>query len=133
MPENRDSVLVMIQLVAPEGLGDSLVSTIKPLTGMIRSNAGCSSCHIYQDSQNPEEMVLLQEWDSEHLFAAHVVSKEYRYILEWMEMSSTKPQVTVCKKPDRGGFKLITDLLNVSKKQTTSSVTTVPAGSGKQL
>lgn len=121
----------MIQVIAPEGLGDSLAGTIKPLTGLIRSHAGCTSCQIYQDSQNPEEMALLQEWVSEDMFAAHVVSKEYRYILEWMEMSSTKPQVTVCRKPDHEGFKLIKDLLGFRKQQTPSSATAGRTGSDR--
>lgn len=121
----------MIQVIAPEGLGDSLMGTIKPLTGLIRSHAGCTSCHIYQDSQNPEEMALLQEWESENTFAAHIGSKDYRYILEWMEMSATKPEVTICKNPDHKGLKVMKDLLNVAGKQTESDIGAGRAQSGK--
>jgi quinol monooxygenase YgiN len=115
MPKGRDSVLVMTQVSAPEGQGDTLVGTIKSLTGLIQSRSGCSSCHIYQDILNPEEMALLQEWESEEMFNAHVGSKDYRFILEWME--AIKPEVTICKNPDHKGFRVIMDLLYATDRQ----------------
>ena len=126
MPNQEDPLLVMITVIAPEGSSENLIGTIKPLIGSIRSRAGCINCHIYQDIHNPEEMALLQEWDSEAAFAAHVGSRDYRYILEWMEMSTTKPQFTICKRPDYKGFKLIRNLLNVAAERSKPA----PAGKG---
>jgi quinol monooxygenase YgiN len=123
----------MIEVIAPEGLGENLVDTIKPLMGSIRTRAGCVHCHIYQDSQNSEELALLQEWDSESAFAAHVGSKDYRYILEWIEGSATKPKVTICRKLHHGGFKIIKDLLDVVSNRTKSSETAGQAGPDKPL
>jgi quinol monooxygenase YgiN len=123
----------MIKVIAPEGLGENLVDTVKPLMGSIRARAGCVHCHIYQDSQDPKEMALLQEWESESAFAAHVGSKDYRYILEWMDRSAVKPRVTICKNLDHGGFKVIKNLLNVVSNQTKSSVAAGRARSDKPL
>ncbi len=115
MGDEHDPLQVIIKVNAPDGMYDSLIGTIKPLLGSIRSRAGCIDCHVYQDTEHHEEMALLQEWESESAFADHVSSRDYRYILEWMEMSASEPAVTVCRGLNRHGFELISNLRQVKK------------------
>jgi quinol monooxygenase YgiN len=129
--KERDELLVMIKVIATPGSTDNMVRTINPILGSIRTRTGCLQCQIYQDSQNPEEMALLEEWESESAFAGHVGSKDYRYILEWMEMSATRPEITICKNPDYKGLKVIKDLLNVTGKGKDSTVAAGRPRSGK--
>ena len=112
MRKDQESILVMIRAIAPEGKGKNLISTIRPLMGSIRSRAGCIHCQILQDSQTPEEMALLQEWENESAFTSHVGSRDYRYILEWMEMSCRKPEITIFRNPQHNGFEHIKRLIN---------------------
>ncbi|MFZ9037007.1 MAG: putative quinol monooxygenase [Gammaproteobacteria bacterium] len=111
---DQDQLQVIIKVTAPDGRHDSLIGAIKALLGSIRARAGCIDCHEYQDTENPEDMALLQEWESENAFADHVGSRDYRYILEWMEMSASVPEVTVCRGLEHRGFDVIRRLMQVN-------------------
>ncbi len=113
MYNNRDPLQVIIKVNAPDGMHDNLIGTIRPLLGSIRSLPGCLECHVYQDAEHREEMALLQEWESESAFARHVGSRDYRYILEWMEMSASKPTVTVSREMNRRGLEIIENLRQI--------------------
>ena len=115
MHNNRDPLQVIIKVNAPEGMHDNLIGTIKPLLGSVRSRPGCIDCHVYQNTEHREEMALLQEWESESAFADHVSSRDYRYILEWMEMSASKPTVTVSRELNRKGFEIIKGLRQINR------------------
>jgi len=98
----KEPVQALIKLVAPSGQGKQMLGTIRPLLGSIRSRAGCRACDVYLDADSPDAVVLFEEWDTESAFIEHVCSRDYRYILEWMEQSVKKPEVTVGEitKPD---------------------------------
>jgi len=105
--QSREQLQVMIKIIAPDGSNEQIIRTLQPLLGSIRSRDGCLSCHFYQDAENPDEVALFEEWRDEASFAEHVGSKDYRFILEWMEMSIKKPTVTVCREPNHNGIEFI--------------------------
>ena len=106
-----EQVQVMIKVVSPEGKSEQVVGTIRPLLGSIRSRAGCLDCRILQDVENQDEITLLMAWRNETSFNGHVVSRDYRHILEWMEMSCRKPEITISREPDRNGMEFIEGLI----------------------
>ena len=110
MDISSEPLQVLIKVIAPNGLCQKLLATIRPLLGSIRSRAGCAGCHIYQDAETPDELTLFEEWEDEASFVEHVCSKDYGYILEWMELSVEKPEVMVCKKTEQDGIKLIKEI-----------------------
>ena len=107
MPEDQDHLQVTIRVLAPHGKSESLVNAMRSLMGSIRARSGCVSSQVYQDSDNPESISLVQEWENVEKFGQHVGSKEYRHILEWMELSVEQPKVTVCDRINPDGMELI--------------------------
>ena len=91
----KEPVQVLIKLVAPDGQGKKMLGMIRPLLGPIRSHPGCRNCEVYTDAESPDEVALIEEWDNEALFIEHVCSRDYLYIMEWMEQSVVKPEVKV--------------------------------------
>lgn len=87
-----------------------MMGTIRPLLGSIRARAGCRNCEVYSDAESPDEVVLLEEWDNEASFIDHVNSRDYRYILEWMEQSVVSPQVRVGAVIKSNGLAYIRDI-----------------------
>ena len=77
------------------------------MPGLRSSRDEYLSCHLYQDAENSDEVCLFEEWRDEASFAEHVSSKDYRFILEWMEMSIKKPTVMVCRGPNHNGLEFI--------------------------
>lgn len=106
----EEPVQVLIKLVAPEGQGKQMLGTIRPLLGSIRSRAGCRACDVYLDVEASDEVVLFEEWDSETSFVDHVCSRDYRYILEWMEQSIVKPKVKVGAVTKSNGLEYIQEI-----------------------
>lgn len=104
---SNESLQIQIKVVSPTGLCQQTLGTIRHLLGPIRSRAGCLACRIYQDAECPEEVTLFEEWENELSFVEHVSSSDYRHILEWIELSVEQPEVTVCKKINHDGLKLI--------------------------
>lgn len=105
-----EPVQVLIKLVAPSGQGKKMLGTIRPLVGPIRSRAGCRACEVYSDAESPDEVVLFEEWDDEASFIDHVCSRDYMYILEWMEQSIVKPEVKVGAVTKSNGLEYIRDI-----------------------
>lgn len=101
---------ILIKLVAPSGQGKQMLGTIRPLLGSIRSRAGCAACEVYVDVESPDEVVLFEEWDCEASFRDHVCSRDYGYILEWMEQSIERPEVKLGAVSARNGLEYIRDI-----------------------
>ncbi len=97
----------MIQKIDPDGSNEKTIGTLQPLLGSGSWFDGCLRCHLYQDAENPDEVALFEEWRDEASFAEHVSSKDYRFILEWMEMSIKKLTVTVCRGSNHNGIEFI--------------------------
>ena len=97
----------MMQKINPDGSNKKIIGILQPLSGSSSSRDGCPSFHLYQDSENQDEVALFEEWRDEASFAEYVNSKNYRFILEWMEMSIKKPTVTVCRGPNHNGIEFI--------------------------
>lgn len=106
----EEPVQVLIKLVSPDGQGKPMLGTIRPLLGSICSRAGCTACEVYLDADSPDEVVLLEEWDSEAAFRDHVCSRDFGYILEWMEQSIERPEVTVGAVSARNGLDYIRNI-----------------------
>ena len=104
---SAEQLQVTIKVISPDGQSERVAGTIRPILGSIKSSSGCVDCRIYQDIENPEEITLFEEWRDLAAFAEHIDSKDYLYILEWMEMSARKPMVTVYRRSIRDGFEFI--------------------------
>ena len=106
----EEPIQVLIKLVSPDGQGKQMLGTIRPLLGSIRSRTGCIACEVYLDAESPDEVVLLEEWDSETAFKDHVRSWDFDHILEWLEQSIQRPEVTVGAVSARNGLDYIRDI-----------------------
>lgn len=106
----EEPIQVLIKLVAPSGQVKQMLGTIRHLLGPIRSRAGCTACDVYVDVESPDEVVLFEEWDSEASFSDHVRSRDYGYILEWMEQSIERPEVKLGAVSARNGLEYIRNI-----------------------
>ena len=106
-----EQLQVMIKVVSPRYQSEKVTRTIRSMLGSIKSRAGCLDCRVFHSVENPEEITLLEEWRDEAAFTAHVNARDYRYVLEWMEMSSKQPEVTISHLRNRDGFKYIERLI----------------------
>ena len=58
-----------------------------------RIQPGCISCRLYQDSDEPDVVLLVEEWESRKELDRHINSDQYRIILSLMEASDQFPEI----------------------------------------
>jgi len=56
-----------------------------------RVQPGCNHCSFYQEFDNSDSVILLQEWDSRDALEKHLKSREFRIILSIIDLSDLAP------------------------------------------
>jgi quinol monooxygenase YgiN len=54
---------------------------------------GCISCHIYEDLQEKNVLMLQEVWRSEEGLNLHLRSDEYRNLLLILELAPERPEI----------------------------------------
>ena len=78
--------------IPPERRKDFLTS-VRLLLGPTQILPGCLSCRCYQDIEDPDAMLLVEEWESRADLEDHIASEKYRIILSLMELSAKFPEI----------------------------------------
>lgn len=85
----------------------SALQIIRTILGYTCAQPGCISMTFYQDTNDPESMVLLEEWKDWRSIEKHIQSKSYRNILELMELSSEQPEIKFNSISETTGMEVI--------------------------
>ena len=86
-------VIASLKIIVPHKKQQSALQTIRAVLGWTCAQPGCISMAFYQDTNDPESMVLLEEWEDWSSLEDHIRSDSYRSILELMELSSEQPGI----------------------------------------
>ena len=65
------------------------------ILGPTRIKPGCISCRLYQDLDEPDDVFLMEEWESREKLDRHFKSEQYRIILSLMEASDQFPEIKI--------------------------------------
>jgi len=79
-------------MVSPEKRNASL-DLLKSIIGPIQVKPGCSNCRIYQDLEDKNCLVMMQEWESEAELHNFIRSGDYRKILALIDLSREPPEI----------------------------------------
>ena len=99
-----------IKITVPFERQKSAVETVSSMLGWTSAQPGCISIAFYQDTNNPDFMMLLQEWEDWESLEKYISSDSYRNILELMELSSEQPEIKFNSVADSKGLELIEKL-----------------------
>ena len=95
--------------VSQEKYKDAL-DTIRAILGLTCAQPGCISMAFYQDTDEIDSMILLEEWADWKSLESHIRSESYRNILELMELSSEQPEIKFCEVSNIEGMEVIEKL-----------------------
>jgi quinol monooxygenase YgiN len=73
-------ILVIIEMNVRSEKRIELTQTIASLIGSIRKDKGCKRCDFYQSMENENDLLLLQEWDSQESLQSHMNSGRFRVL-----------------------------------------------------
>ena len=86
------------------------LQTVRSILGWTRAQPGCISMEFYQDTNDPDSMILLEEWKDWNSLERHIRSESYRNILELMELSSEQPEIKLSTVASTKGMEVIEKL-----------------------
>ena len=64
-----------------------IIGAIQPVKGLI-------SCKAYRDIDDEDTLVMIQKWESGEVMERYIRSSKYRAVLDLMELSCEKPEVS---------------------------------------
>jgi quinol monooxygenase YgiN len=95
--KHREEGFKMIQAIlkmnfAPKKIAEALL-ILHSIVERIRTEAGCLSCRVYQDTENKHLVVFEEKWKDEENLQRHLRSDEYQKVLLVMEMALDPPEI----------------------------------------
>ena len=92
-------ITVRINLIARPGKQHELMQSIRELKDKIGSETGCVGCRIYQNPDNPDEFIVLEQWDKEKQAFAHLDSENLAVLVGAGSVLSRDIGVSLSKDP----------------------------------
>jgi len=82
-----------IRILPPPNRRAEVLEVLRAIQGPVLAQPGCASCHVYEEEGPEPAVVLVERWDTEAAFEAHLRSEAYRRILGAIELSSSAPEI----------------------------------------
>ncbi|MSQ23621.1 MAG: hypothetical protein EXR58_03570 [Chloroflexi bacterium] len=65
------TIRLMVSIAALPGKGGELAKLRAPRAAEVRLEPGCEQFELFQSTENPDQLVLLEKWTDEASLAAH--------------------------------------------------------------
>ena len=102
-----DMVIFTLYLEVAPSERLSVLETIHTIIGPTAVQKGCLSCRLYSNSQNDDELILLEKWKSQQDLERHIRSDDFRKILTVMETAKRKPEINFITVGSKAGLELV--------------------------
>lgn len=70
----KNSIRVIARIITKPGTGDRVKSVLSDLIEPTRQELGCISYELLQNSQDSDELVLLEEWEDRTALDSHTAA-----------------------------------------------------------
>ena len=97
-------------IVRPERRSD-LLETMRGMLEPARVERGCLSYRFYEDVENKNAFVLLEEWATQEELERHISKDNERRLLALMDLLSEQPELRFNTVSHTAGMDLIEDVL----------------------
>ncbi len=84
-----------------------VIASLLPLLGSTRAQPGCRACSLLFDVEDPQTLVLWEEWDTREHLDGHLSSADYRLILAAIDLSRNAPQIHFDTVTARAGLETV--------------------------
>lgn len=109
-------VVTLRMVVIPEKREDCL-KTIRCILEPVRVQPGCLSFYLYQDVENENAFILLEEWTTRETLEGHIRDKNYRKLLALMDFLSEPPQVKFNTISNTQGMEYVVRVLGLNRSK----------------
>ena len=90
-------LIVSLRIKVSREKRKDFMNSARLVLGPTRIQLGCISCRLYQDidEDEPDAVLLVEEWQSREHLDRHFNSDQYRIILSLMEASDQFPDIKI--------------------------------------
>lgn len=103
-------VATLRMTVGPE-VREEFLKTIQSIVGLVRVEPGCISYDLYQDIEDENSFILVEEWEKKTDFDDHVNRENYRRLIALMGLLSKPPQMRINTVTESAGIEYIGNIL----------------------
>ena len=89
-----------------------VIASLSRIIGPIRASAGCISCDIFADVNDPTVLLFDQAWTDAEDLATHLPAKCVRVLLSALEYAVDRPNVRVDTLTDTRGLDFLARCLD---------------------
>ncbi len=86
-------VIGTIRIPLSLGRRAAVLDVLRSIQGPVSAQPGCVGCHIYEEEDPEQAVILVERWESEADLEEHIRSEAYRRILNSIELSGRPPEV----------------------------------------
>jgi quinol monooxygenase YgiN len=91
----------------------ALLETLMGMLEPTRVERGCLSYHLYENAENRNSFVLLEEWATQEDLERHISRNNQRSLLALMDLLSEKPDFDFAAQSHIAGIELIKKVLQM--------------------
>ncbi len=103
-------------IVQPEKRRD-LIETMRGMLEPARVERGCLSYRLYEDVENRNAFVLLEEWATQEDLERHISKDNQRWLLALIDLLSEQPELRFNTVSHTAGMDLIEDVLKTDRSR----------------
>ena len=102
----------LIMNVRPERRSD-LLKTMRGMLEPVRVERGCLSYRLYEDIEDRNTLVLVEEWKTQNDLESHIRTDNHRRLMALMDLLNKQPEMQFNTVSHTAGIDLIEDVLKI--------------------
>lgn len=101
-------------VVRPERRTDFLAA-LQGMLEPVRVERGCLKYRLYEDRENSNVFVLLEEWETQEDLERHILKDNQQRLLSLMDLLSERPEFRFVTVSQAAGMDLIENILTMNE------------------
>jgi quinol monooxygenase YgiN len=104
-------ILVTLRMIVQPERRSDLLETLRGMLEPARVERGCLSYRLYEDVEDRNAFVLLEEWKTQKDIEKHIRTDSQRQLLALMDLMSEQPELRFDTVSKTAGMDLIKNIL----------------------
>jgi quinol monooxygenase YgiN len=107
-------ILVTLKMIVRPERRSDLLETMRGMLEPTRVERGCLSYRLYEDVEDRNTFVLVEEWKTQKDLESHIRTDNQRQLLALMDLLSEQPELRFNTVSHTAGMDLIEDVLKTA-------------------
>ncbi len=111
-------ILVTLRMIVQPEKQRDFLETMRGMLEPVRVERGCLSYRLYEDVEDRNTLILVEEWKTQKDLETHIRTDNQRRVLGLMDLLSEQPELRFNTVSLTAGMELIEDVLRLDSLET---------------